>query len=527
MRVICTTLFLGTARIVFRARALTGREPHRRERNQTDSEAIAASLEEPPAFGAIVGSTKLHARYMLILSCCTFALIAALVASASAAAAPNWTLRQLPPTDEAKSGPTLFGVSCPSESFCVAAGGDGVDIGAGTVAFSQAPTGGLAKWHAVTLPPPSGEAEKFNLSAISCASQNLCVAVSAKGFIYASTEPTGAAAAWSPTVIKEAFGLFDVSCPSASFCAAVGGKSGKVFTSTDPISGSWQMSQLGGSPNLRGVSCPTESLCVAIGGEGRIFTSADPTGGAAAWAEAGTPGGSVGLQGVDCVSTQLCAAGNLSGNILTSTDPSGGGASWREANAGTSMRITGVSCPTASRCMAVDDNGDVLTLSDPSGGAGSWHFENLVPFTAPPGEDGTLSPENGLFAASCASTSLCVLVGHGGRIFTSTEPFSAPAEPPARHGGQKVHLRPRTILLPVEWRYSQTPHRRIRVRARFYSHTGVRGFECKRDRGPYRRCHSPMRYWVAHGRHALRVRAIGPTGLRGPAAIILFRIEHV
>jgi len=36
-----------------------------------------------------------------------------------------------------------------------------------------------------------------------------------------------------------------------------------------------------------------------------------------------------------------------------------------------------------------------------------------------------------------------------------------------------------------------------------------------------------MRYWVSYGRHALRVRAIGPTGLRGKAALIFFRIEHV
>ena len=168
-------------------------------------------------------------------------------------------------------------------------------------------------------------------SAISCASQSLCVAVgsvtdSNKGLIFVSTEPTGAAAAWSPTVIKEGRGLFDVSCPSASFCAAVAGKSGKVFTSTDPISGSWQVSELGGSPNLRGVSCGTPSLCVAIGYEGRIFVSTDPTGGASTWQEAGTPGGPGALQGVSCVSTLLCAAGNLSGDVLTSTDPSGGAA---------------------------------------------------------------------------------------------------------------------------------------------------------------------------------------------------------
>ncbi len=515
--------------------------------NQTDREAITVSLEEPRAFGAILGLTKLPARFTLILSCCTIVVLATLAAPAGSAAASNWTLRQLPPMTpyevEKQSGPTMSGISCPSESLCVAVGSAGVDTSAGpadTLAFSQAPTGGLAQWHVVTPPSPSGVTERFDLSAISCASKSLCVAVSdgarmdgQKGFIYVSTDPTGGAAAWSPTVINEGRGLFDVSCPSASFCAAVGGKGGKVFTSTDPVSGSWQMSQLAGSPELRGVSCGTPSLCVAIGkvgvtdtqaGEGRIFVSTDPTGGASTWAEAGTPGGPVGLGGVSCASTLLCAAGNLTGNVLTSTDPSGGaGSSWSEVNAGTSMRITGVSCPTASRCVAVDDNGDVLTSTDPSGG-GSWHFENLVPFR--PLTEGE-SPRNGLFAASCASTSLCALVGSDGRIFTSTDPFSAPAKPPARHRGHKARLRPRTVLLPVEWRYPQTPHRHIRVRARFYSHTRVRGFECKRDRGPYRRCHSPMRYWVSHGRHALRVRAIGPTGLRGPAALILFRIEHV
>jgi hypothetical protein len=45
-----------------------------------------------------------------------------------------------------------------------------------------------------------------------------------------------------------------------------------------------------------------------------------------------------------------------------------------------------------------------------------------------------------------------------------------------------------------------------------------------RSRGPYSPRHSPLRYRVTHGRHTLRVRAIGPTGLRGPAAIMHFRV---
>jgi hypothetical protein len=505
--------------------------------NQIHSESIAASPEAPRFFGAVFAPKKTPARYALILSCCAIALLATLAAPSGAAAAANWTQRQLPPMTpyevEKQSGPTLHGVSCPSKSLCVAVGkangGDGND--SDTLAFSQAPTGGPAEWHVVTLPPPGGVAENFNLSAISCASQSLCVAVSGsvhdaqKGFIFVSTDPTGGAATWSPTVINEGFGLSDVSCPSASFCAAVGAIgsgnlgevfSGKVFTSTDPTSGNWQMTQLPGSVDLRGVSCATPSLCVAVGGEGRIFVSTDPTGGASTWQEVGTPGGPVALQGVSCVSTLLCVAGNKSGDVLTSTDPSGGAASWSSANAGGSMRITGVSCPTASRCVAVDDNGDVLISTDPSGGAGSWQFENLVPVVRP------LGPENALFSASCASTSLCVLVGHGGRIFTSTEPFSAPAESPAG-----PPARPRTVL-HLESYPLQTRHRLFRVHFRFYSHTLVRGFECKRDRGPYRRCHSPLRYWVASGRrHVLRVRAIGPTGLHGPATIDRFRIGHL
>jgi hypothetical protein len=219
----------------------------------------------------------------------------------------------------------------------------------------------------------------------------------------------------------------------------------------------------------------------------------------------------------------LCAAGNLTGNVLTSTDPAGGGATWSQANAGGSVQITGVSCPTANRCVAVDNNGDVLTSSDPTGGAGSWHFENLVPFR--PTEDEGQPPRNALFAASCASTSLCALVGIDGRIFTATDPFSVP-DPPARHRRRKAPRRPHTILVFAEhfWEVAITRHRRIRARFRFYSPTKTRGFECKRDRRPYRRCRSPLRYWVGHGRHVLRVRAIGPTGLRGPAAVKHFRV---
>jgi hypothetical protein len=482
-------------------------------------------------------------KRILIASCCAISLLAA--PGAPAGAASNWTLRQLPPTPLEGGGTTeagLSGISCPTESLCVAAGGFD------TVAFSQAPTTGAVGWHVVhpTYDEPKqsclekGEPLAFcssprgSLDGVSCASESLCVAVGYEGSVFVSTEPTGGANAWSVGDVNGTGGathLTAVSCPSPTLCVAVSGGSnnsngGKVLTSTNPTAGQWQTTQLGGSLDLRGISCGTVSLCVAVAREGRIFVSTNPTGGASAWQEAGSPGGPGDLEGVDCVSTLLCAAGNMTGNVLTSTDPTGGGgASWSEAKAGGSVQITSVSCPTALRCVAVDSNGDVLSSTDPTGGAGSWHFESLVPFQPTENEKGLEPPRNALFSASCASTSLCALVGSDGRIFTATDPFAVP-NPAAGHRSRKAPRRPRTVLVFAEnfWKVASTRHRRIRARFRFYSPTKVRGFECKRDRGPYRLCRSPLRYWTTHGRHLLRVRAIGPTGLRGPAAIKHFRV---
>lgn len=478
-------------------------------------------------------------KRLLVASCAAIALLAIAVAPAGSAAASNWTLRQLPPRPGDQWGPPLSGVSCPTESLCVAVGG------LNTLAFSQAPTGGAGKWHVVGPPYPVGpgktcvEGEPHcpepggRLQAVSCASPSLCVAVSYEGFVYVSTDPTGGAGAWSPTVINEGGGathLTAVSCPSPALCVAVSGGSnnangGKVLTSTNPTAGQWQVSRLGDSLDLRGVSCGTPSLCVAVAREGRIFVSTDPTGGASTWREAGIPGGAGDLEGVACASTLLCAAGNLTGNVLTATAAATGGG-WSEANAGGSVQITGIACPAASACVAVDNNADVLTSTDPTGGPASWRFENLVPFR--PTENGKemQPPRNALFSASCASTSLCALVGIDGRIFTATDPFSAPVSPPGPHRGRRTPRRPRTIIVFAEhfWKVVTTRHRRIGARFRFYSPTRTRGFECKRDHGRYRPCGSPLRYRAGHGRHVLRVRAIGPTGLRGPAAIKRFRV---
>lgn len=68
--------------------------------------------------------------------------------------------------------------------------------------------------------------------------------------------------------------------------------------------------------------------------------------------------------------------------------------------------------------------------------------------------------------------------------------------------------RPKAFLVFAEnfWRVTGTRHRRVRTRFHFYSPTVTKGFECKRDRGRWRRCRSPLRYWVDIGHHALHFR---------------------
>ena len=116
-------------------------------------------------------------------------------------------------------------------------------------------------------------------------------------------------------------------------------------------------------------------------------------------------------------------------------------------NADGSVQVTGLACPTTSRCVAVTNNADVLTSTNPTRGSNTWTFENLVPFEVDKSGANTFV-NNALFGASCASASLCALVGANSRIFTATEPFAEPA--PSRNPRKRTQLRPRAILLFAE-----------------------------------------------------------------------------
>ncbi len=451
----------------------------------------------------------------------------AMLSAPMAASASPWTRAQLPGI----AGKVfLLGVSCPSPSLCVAVGTNNL------IATSTDPTGGEADWNVVYagegpspyISPSAPFISGRQIQDVSCPSLGLCVAVTNQGNIYTSTEPTGPAWAWNVTPIDgngRNIHLEGVSCPTVSLCVAVtGGRndSGKVFTSTNPTGGAaaWQVTQLDESLDLRAVSCGSPSLCVAVGNEGRIVTSTDPIGGASSWTVIGAPAGPGGLRGVACVAAPLCVSGNKSGNLLSSTNPTGS-SSWSTFNGGTSVQITGVSCPSASECLAVDNNGNVLTSNDPSGGMSAWSLAKLAPYRPP---EGNALEGNGFFGASCPSHSLCVVTGALGQIFTSKTPFSATPEPQKPATGRRPK-RPRVKVAKVQLPFRKQIERgNGRVTIRFYANGKVRGFSCKLDHRPFRPCRSPKRYRLGVGKHVFMVRATGLTGLKGPITREPFRI---
>jgi hypothetical protein len=156
-------------------------------------------------------------------------------------------------------------VSCVSESFCVAVGGQEAAIYDG------------GSWSA-----PTEVSAEANLKAVSCPSSSFCVAVAehnseAWSEAYAFTYDDGV---WSaPTAIPRApdrggFDVGSISCSSSSFCAA-----GALFEGAGAIyeGGSWTPWTELVSNTSTLVSCPSASFCAAVDGAGQVFTYASST----------------------------------------------------------------------------------------------------------------------------------------------------------------------------------------------------------------------------------------------------------
>src|SRR5262249_42139346 len=116
---------------------------------------------------------------------------------------------------------------------------------------------------------------KGGLSAISCPSTVLCVAVDDSGNLVTSTNPANVSSWSTPASVDPGIYLGAVSCASGALCVAAD-INGNVLTSTDPTggAGSWTATQVDGNGGLSGVSCPSARLCVAVDPLGYVLVGA-------------------------------------------------------------------------------------------------------------------------------------------------------------------------------------------------------------------------------------------------------------
>lgn len=318
----------------------------------------------------------------------------------------------------------LTSMACPTSGLCLV--GDEF----GHILTSTDPTAGPSAWNRIKLTSPMVFPPE--IKGISCPSNAFCVAVGGN-YIFTSTDPTSAAS-WTQTQIP--FGYFTgVACPSAALCVAVE-SGGNVVTSTNPTGGpgAWQSAFV--DPGAEGwstiggptVACPSASLCLATNfHSGNVASSTNPTGGAAAWSLASL---GEGIGGVSCPTSDFCAITDGGQQLWTSSNPAGPAAAWSPSKM-TAIGGMALSCPSATFCAAggyntSEENYNVAVTSNPAGGGGTtWKGSNTHPGFH--GSNHTLSVE-------CPSTRLCLLGDPHGNLYVGTpsgeEEGGGPTPPP-------------------------------------------------------------------------------------------------
>ena len=299
---------------------------------------------------------------------------------------------------------------------------------AGAAPAMAAPT---IRWHKPVRIEPL---RNGGLSAISCPTSKLCVAVDQSGYIVTSTNPTGSSHAWSKTIriVSAADApLTGIDCPSATLCVATDAN-GDVITSTHPTKGASAWSKPahvdtssgpdGGSAGLTGISCPTTRLCVATDGAtpANVVTSTNPTGGTTAWKLAAVGGTGSVLTSVACPSATLCVAAGSQHYV--STSPTGGASAWKatgtQAGGGVFSSIT---CPSIAFCITAGygdtGSGLITTTVKPTGNAASW--TTVSPLTQPPGAGAGI-----VDAIGCTTASFCIATDSADNVFTSSTPLT-------------------------------------------------------------------------------------------------------
>ncbi len=254
----------------------------------------------------------------------------------------------------------LNGVSCFSESFCMAVGES--SAGSGT---RSSVVGVIEEWDGSAwsmVPNPQSSGVNVWLSSVSCPSASSCFAVGQDstdgGFI-----DTWDGASWTMSFNQQGVSLSAVSCTTPATCVTVGAGSSNSLYSAVLSSGTWAVESVpdpGGDGFLNDVSCASPTFCMAVGsvqvgGVGWATGLTEDWDGVS-WVVVPSPnypeddlgpgflGGGV-LTGDSCVSAQACVAVGYGGGGLNSSNLSYPGLAVVETWDGVAWSLTSTPAP--------------------------------------------------------------------------------------------------------------------------------------------------------------------------------------
>jgi hypothetical protein len=289
------------------------------------------------------------------------------------------------------SGNAPSGVSCASESLCIA-----VDH-QGNVLSTPDPMASHPSWSVVA------KDEGEPLDAVSCVEGGSCVAVDDRGDALVGSG--SGASAWSPPApIDDGSPLTGVSCASASLCVAVD-EGGDVLTSSSPGTGGWSAASVDPGHHLTGVSCSSQTLCVAVDDAGNVLSSPNPAGSSGAWHSQKVSAAQ--LVGISCSASGPCLAVDSAGDVLASSDPSALSATWNETPID-GEALTAVSCASSGLCVATDGHGQALASDDPATPIPAWSASS--------------ADSAGVAGISCLADGFCLAVDPGGSFVVARVP---------------------------------------------------------------------------------------------------------
>ena len=213
----------------------------------------------------------------------------------------------------------------------------------GTAAVILGTTDGGLSWAVQTVPPGTA-----GLGGVSCPSDSHCVAVGSSGVLVG--RPGGS---WTPVNVPRVSYLVDVACPSASDCVAVGDGygGGQLVLGTSDSGSTWMPEP---APTNEGpprhVSCTSVSDCQIVTyhrGEEVILRTADS---GRSWTPGTLPAGP-GFNAIACETAADCF-GVGTGVVDISTD---GGHSWATETSpvANNDELTSIACPSDNECIAV------------------------------------------------------------------------------------------------------------------------------------------------------------------------------